>query len=484
MRRWSMVVLALALAGCDNLREMSSARPEVAAEASGQQLKVERLARMMTSIKGVPLTREAAEFIANMWVDHTLFAQALTGGTSLADSSVAAQVLWPDISEVRGGRWHDSLVSRRAPMVPGTADSVYGAGEVRLLQHILLRVPPNAEPPARAAARRKADAAYQKLQGGANFAQLATRISEDPGSKGDSGYLPPAPRGKWVTAFDSAGWTLAPGAMTPVIESPFGYHIIRRPPADEVRDRLIAYARERIGVSIDSVYLDSLGIRRKLTVAGGAAATMRSALGDRSGASHSRKALATYQGGTMTVADFMRWVNALGPAWGRDLLGRPDSALTQFVRLIAQNQLLLQQADSAGITLTPAEWSGMLARYRGQLDTLRMNLDLSGADLTDPGNAPADRVRVAAIKVESYWDRIATGALRPRPIPAQLAAVLREPNHFKVNNAGIARAVELAQALKAKADSAAQAPQAVPNLPAQGAAPFTPTAPAAPAGKP
>ena len=67
MRRWSMVVLALALAGCDNLKDMFSARPEVAAEAGGQQLKVERLAKMMTSIKGVPLTRDAADFIANIF---------------------------------------------------------------------------------------------------------------------------------------------------------------------------------------------------------------------------------------------------------------------------------------------------------------------------------------------------------------------------------------------------------------------------------
>jgi hypothetical protein len=230
------------------------------------------------------------------------------------------------------------------------------------------------------------------------------------------------------------------------------------------------------------MYLDSLGIRRKLTIEGSAPASIRAALADRGPALHSQKPLATYDGGSLTVADFMRWVSALGPSWGSDLLGRPDTALVQFTRLIAQNQLLLQQADSAGITLAPVEWAGMLARYHGQIDTLRMNLDLFGSDMTDPGNAATDRIRVAAIKVESYWDRIAAGSLRPRPIPPQLSAVLRRPDTFKVNKAGIARAVELAQELKAKADSAAQAPQAVPNQPTPGAAPFTP--PVAPAGKP
>jgi PPIC-type PPIASE domain len=480
MRRWSMVVLALALAGCDNLKDMFSARPEVAAEASGRQLKVERLAKLMTSIKGVPLTRDAGELIANMWVDHTLFAQALAGGTSLNDSSVIAQAMWPEISEIRGSRWHDTLVSHRATMTPGTGDSIYNANQVRLLQHILFRVPPNSEPPAREAARRKADAAYAKLKGGANFAQLATQISDDPGSKRDGGYLPPAPRGKWVTAFDSAGWTLAPGAMTPVIESPFGFHIIRRPPADEIRDRLVVYARERIGAALDSAYLDSLGARRHLKVESNAPTVMRDALGNRAEAIHSQTPLATYDGGSLTVAEFMRWVGALGPNWGKDLLARPDSAVSQFARLIAQNQILLQQADSAGIAVTPLEWAGMMAQYRGQLDTLRMGLDLYGSDMTDSANTPADRVRVAGIKVESYWDRIAAGTLRPRPIPLSLASVLRQTGTFKVNLAGIDRAIELAKVIKAKADSTSLAPQAVPSQPPPGVVPYAP----GPSGKP
>jgi hypothetical protein len=102
--------------------------------------------------------------------------------------------------------------------------------------------------------------------------------------------------------------------------------------------------------------------------------------------------------------------------------------------------------------------------------------------MTDPANSAPDRSRVAAIKVESYWDRIAAGALRPRPIPPQVAAVLRLPGNYKINKAGLDRTLEVAKELKLKADSAAQAPQSVPNTPAPGAAPFTP--PAAPAGKP
>jgi hypothetical protein len=260
--------------------------------------------------------------------------------------------------------------------------------------------------------------------------------------------------------------------MTPVIESPFGYHIIRRPPAAEIQNRLIGFAREQIGVSLDSAYLDSLGTRHKLTVESGAPATMRKAISDRTESPKLTTPLATYDVGALTLADFMRWVSALGPNWGNQLLAQPDSALTRFVRLIAQNQLLLRQADSAGITVTPVEWEGLQQRYRAQIDTLRMSLDLYGSDITDPATPAADRARVAGIKVESYWDRIASGTLRPRPIPGQVAAVLRESGQFSLNKAGLARAVELATALKAKADSSALAPQPVPGQPAPGAPPI------------
>ncbi len=469
MRRWlaASTMAVLVLSGC---KDAFRARPETAAEAGGQELKVDRLATLMAGIKGVPMSREAAEYISGMWIDQTLFAQAVAKGRTIDDSATAAAVLWPELAELVGSRWHDTLIAHRAPLTAATADSVYNKGDVRLLQHILIRLEPNAEPPAQAAGKKKADAALAAVQKGGDFAKLAMKLSDDPGSRDSGGYLPPAPRGKWVTAFDSAGWTLAPGERTGLVQSPFGWHIIRRPPPAEVQDRMLAYARERVGTSLDSIYLDSLGTRHGLKVESGAPSAMRSAMTDREKASQSTRALARYDKGTLTVADFMKWVNALGPQWAADLAARPDSMLSHFVRLLAQNQMLLQQADSAGIRPTPEEWAGLMQRYRGQVDTLRMSLGISAADFSDPGTPEADRVRAASVRIESFWDEVAKGGSRPRPIPPQLAAILRSDTEHRTDAAGLQRAVEVAKEMKAKNDLNNGAPPATP-APAPGVTP-------------
>jgi hypothetical protein len=462
------------LAGCkDALR----ARPEIVAEAAGQELKIDHLAKLLAGIKSVPISREAAEMIINMWVDHTLFAQAIATGRDLKDSATAAEVLWPETSEIIGSRWHDSLLASKAKASPAAADSIYNGNEVRLVQHILIRVPPNSEPPAIQEAQKKISALLVRVNKGEDFAKLAKANSQDPGSASNGGYYPPAKRGKYVTAFDSAAWTLAPGAHTSVVETPFGYHIVRRPPLQEVRDQMQEFAKFRVSMVIDSIYLDSLGMRHGLKLESDAVGKMRKAVGSRDEAIVSMDVLVKYDTGALTVADFMRWVTALGPQWAGDMATRPDSNLAAFARLITQNQLLLLQADSAGIHVPAAQWADMKARYDGQIDSLRILLGLNEHELTDPATSESQRRQVAALKVQGYWDRLATGtADRPRPVPAQLAAILRQSTEHQINNNGVVTSVAQAQELKAKSGDAGGAPGLPPGVPvistpAQGGAP-------------
>lgn len=97
--------------------------------------------------------------------------------------------------------------------------------EVRA-RHILVRVPAGAPAAERAAARKRAEVLVAELRAGADFAALAKARSDDPVSAargGDSGYFS---RGEMDQAFETAAFALAPGQISGVIESRYGFEII------------------------------------------------------------------------------------------------------------------------------------------------------------------------------------------------------------------------------------------------------------------
>ena len=449
----SSLLLGTGLTACSSFRDLFSAHADVAAEAGEHRLTPERLTEIMSSGKGIRPNRDAANFVTNVWIDYTLFAQAVANGKLPLDSASIAEAVWPQLAELRGGHWHDTLMARRSDLPPNAADSVYKGNDVRVLQHILYRVPPNAVPEVRSVARKKAEGTLARIRRGEDFGKVAAQVSEDPGSKVDRGFLPPSPRGRFVAAFDSAGWALAPGATSGVVETPFGYHIIKRPAADAVRDRLKAYLVQDAGSRLDSIYMDSLAIQNQIKIEKGAAGAMRAASENPEEARHSKKKLTTFRGGELTVREFMRWTQALPPQYAAQLKQADDTMLIRFARVLSQNMLLLRQADSAKIRVTPAEWTELASGYRAQIDTLRTEMGLDTASLWDSTVAAADRNKVAAMKVDQYFERLTSGKSRLRRLPSGLGTVLREQFSYRINEAGLNRAVELAQQ-RSKADSA------------------------------
>jgi peptidyl-prolyl cis-trans isomerase D len=108
----------------------------------------------------------------------------------------------------------------------------YRLPETVTVRHILIKTPtPDAngkvDQKAVDAARAKADDVAKQLQGGANFADLAKKYSEDPGSAKDGGLLPPITRGRTVPEFEQAAFNTPVGQTTGVIRTSYGFHIIR-----------------------------------------------------------------------------------------------------------------------------------------------------------------------------------------------------------------------------------------------------------------
>jgi len=80
---------------------------------------------------------------------------------------------------------------------------------------------------AKAAALVRAESILVQLRRGADFETLARRYSDDPGTKERGGDLGWFRRGQMVQAFDRAAFAMRPGEISGIVETPFGFHIIK-----------------------------------------------------------------------------------------------------------------------------------------------------------------------------------------------------------------------------------------------------------------
>ena len=109
--------------------------------------------------------------------------------------------------------------------------------EARRVSHILIEASADASQAERAEARKQAEAlAAQARQDPAQFAELARANSQDAGSADAGGSLGWISRGIMVAPFEDAAFALAPGAVSDVVQTDFGFHVIK---VDEVREQSV-----------------------------------------------------------------------------------------------------------------------------------------------------------------------------------------------------------------------------------------------------
>ncbi len=266
---------------------------------------------------------------------------------------------------------------------------------------------------------------------------------------------------------------LAPGAVSGVVKSQFGYHIIRRPPLAEARDSFRLGLQERMSQHGDSVYVDSLVIKRKIEAVSRAPAYAKAAVQDMDAARSSNRVLVKYRGGSLKVRDFARWLNALDPQILSALPQANDEQINQFLKSLAQQQLMLQMADSAKVMLTAEDWQRVRDEHDSTMVQITTLLNLSAAVLHDSGGpSPEKRVNFAMGRVNDYFDRVFHGRARFYPLPAFLADTLLADARWNVDAAGVRRAVERGQEIRADSGQASNAPR---MMPAPGPAPIDTT---------
>ena len=196
--------------------------PQAKAQAQGPQL--EQMKRFFGQIK-VVAARARKE---GMEQEHGTRLQIL-----LARSQVLAQAYFDEIQKNADKLVTDADLEQYYSEHPDEFE------EVRA-RHILVRTGPGehqeGEDPAahkdghkevtKEEAKKKAEGLLERIKGGADFAKLAEENSDD-GSKTQGGDLGYFQRGAMVPEFQDAAFKLKPGEVSGVVETEFGYHIIK-----------------------------------------------------------------------------------------------------------------------------------------------------------------------------------------------------------------------------------------------------------------
>lgn len=168
------------------------------------------------------------------------------------------------------------------------------------------------------------DSIYNAIEAGADFADLATRLSQDPGSARQGGSLGWFGRGAMVAEFDSVSFALADGEISKPFTTSFGYHIVKRnghrgiePLDDNVRKKILSKmqgdsrgtqpAEATLSRLLDTYHaaLDRKGldkVREAIAANGGYDSTAIAALGAMD------TQLASFDFGTVTVAEVVPMV--------------------------------------------------------------------------------------------------------------------------------------------------------------------------------
>jgi len=137
--------------------------------------------------------------------------------------------------------------------------------EVRV-RHILIAVPAKADAKTVAADRAKAEDILAQLHHGGDFAKLAGKYSDDPGSAKQGGELGFIQHGATVPEFDKTAFSLASGQLSGIIRTQFGFHILQveakqpahEKPIDAVHDLIMADLMQQAQAKAAQAYAEKL----------------------------------------------------------------------------------------------------------------------------------------------------------------------------------------------------------------------------------
>lgn len=472
--RWRHLaaVVPFFLGACGGLGEAMSAHTDVVARAAGKELRVEQAAELMAINPQIPADPQVVRAIADVWVEYTLLATALGEDSTLAAVDLASFVA-PAQEMALISKLHDEVIRADTSFTEEELESRWlsdGPGVEISARHILLRAPAEATPPQRDSVRALADSIRERAASGEDFAELAREYSQDGSAQagGDLGYFG---RGRMVAPFEEAAFQLQPGEISDVVETPFGYHVIRvddrrQPELGDERENFRQYLMQMAMQEAETAYMDSLSQAAGVEVEPGGLAVVRELAGRPETQLRGRAAerpISTYEGGTLTSGEFLDFIRTQPPQVQSSFAMATDDQLSTAVEQLTRKELLLEQARELGLSLSREEEDSIRAAARSEIQQVVAASGLSQGAAGAPAGATEARV----------YELLRAGLEgRANLVPLQrFGFLLRELYPNEINEGSFSQVVSQLERMRAS-----QPPQPVPGMD-PGAQPDTPVQP-------
>lgn len=466
LRRALILPLALLVSvGCDAFGEAMNSHTDVVARAAGKELRVEEAAELLAASPQVPAEPQIVGVLANLWVDYILLATAAEDDPDLAGIDLDVLVK-PAREELLVSRLRERVITIDTAFTDEQLAQRWaseGPGAEIRARHILLRVPGEATDAQRDSVRALAGELRQRAVGGADFAALATEYSQDPGSAQRGGDLGFFGRGRMVAPFDEAAFQLEAGEISEVVETPFGYHVIRmeeRRQAElgEQREQFRGFLAQRAVQEAENSYVDSLTLAANMEIAEGGREVVREIGGrpeTRLRGRAAQREIASYQGGELTAGEFAEFVRTLPPQAQNAFPTATDEQVDGVIEQIVRRELLLNEAQEMGVTVSETEQDSIRTNSRQAVRQL-----VQGAGFGSPAGEPAQNIPIEArVKTLLQGAIAGTGPLVPL---GPLGTALRDAYSPEVNQASFGEVVARMEEIRAS-QPAPPAPAGAPG---------------------
>lgn len=458
MRRWSTASLLalplLTLAGCGDAASPRLGSSDLAS-AGRLTLSVEQAAQLLAPVQELPNDGEVVRALAEFWMDYTLLALAVTetDGDGIAQLDLSS-VLEPQENQSVIMRLREAVIDENIEISDEELEAFFEAerpGEEVRARHILLLFPTDATQAQVDSVRNLAEDLRDRARAGANFANLASEWSEDPGSAQRGGDLDFFPRGMMVPSFEEAAFSLAPGEISDIVESQFGLHIIRvedrrTPTLDEIRDDLRMGLRQERIAQAESIFVAGVEEAANIRVEDNAASLMKEVAEQDeqplTGRSASR-VLARYQGGTYTAGEFQKFLISQGPGLRPQVVMAEDQDLLNFLENLVRSELLLVEARARGIEADQEEVQAVRESILDQYRQIAEIVGVSEITVAD-GQSRNDAVSAAILGI---LEQVIRGEADVFPLQ-NLALPLRQKYGSKLSESSVDRVVERVEVLR------------------------------------